>query len=451
MSLVDLAIDYLDFLWSGFLLLSPMLLLGLTLAGLIHILISREWVLRWLRHDSLGAVSTSAAVGMPMPLCSCSVVPVVGELRRKGASRSSCMSMLITAPETGADSILVTYAFFGPIVAVVRPAVSFVTAVAAGIFCIGMIRGPQDPEPAGNDDGNDHDHGHCHRHDRDHDSHVPLFPGASDCYVPPSHFKKSLVVSFRRLFARANSRWSSFRIKPGFYRESPGPVPLAASSEPAPVAAPDGPGFFTIARHVWRYGFVEVADDILFALIVGIAIGGLLYIAIPTELMEYESTRWLSYPIMVLVGIPLYICASASTPIAAALVAKGFSPGAALIFLMTGPATNAATIAIIIKQFGNRFAGIYVGTVIAVTVVIGIAADLLLLATGFEIAANLSASDSPGLAALQWGGALALGALILWRFRAGALRGGYEDMMSNLRPLAEPWKRFRERSTNVSP
>ena len=111
---------------------------------------------------------------------------------------------------------------------------------------------------------------------------------------------------------------------------------------------------------------------------------------------------------MVLIGIPLYICASASTPIAAALVAKGVSPGAALIFLMTGPATNTGTIAIIVSQFGSRFASIYVASVIAVTVVLGIAIDALLLAAGLTISANLDASHAPAIQFLQWGSAVAL-------------------------------------------
>ena len=112
---------FIEFLWLTFLLLAPLLLLGLFLSGVMHVFISREAILRWFKRDGLTTVATSAAIGVPMPLCSCSVVPVVAEMRRKGASRSACMSFLITAPETGADSILVTNAFFGPVVAVVRP------------------------------------------------------------------------------------------------------------------------------------------------------------------------------------------------------------------------------------------------------------------------------------------------------------------------------------------
>ena len=141
----------------------------------------------------------------------------------------------------------------------------------------------------------------------------------------------------------------------------------------------------------------------------------------------------------VLFGVPLYICASASTPIAAALVAKGLSPGAALVFLMTGPATNTGTIAVIMSQFGARFSSIYVGVVIAVTLVLGIAIDLLLLATGFGITVNLAPSEAPALQWLQWTCAAALLALIVWRSREGALKSGFADLMSGLRPLARPF------------
>ena len=394
--------SFFAFLWSSFLLLAPMLLLGLLLSGLIHVFISRQAILRWLRDDSLKSVTLSSAIGVPVPLCSCSVVPVVAEMRNKGASRSSCMSFLITAPETGADSILVTNAFFGPIVAIVRPIISFITAVVAGIFCIGLIRDDRDEAKAS-------DHDHCH--DCEHDHHQSLIADRDDCYVSPAQLKVLLV------------NW----LKGITNRQSTG---AAAAEVPTDNQGLD---FKKLVKHILRYGFIEIADDILFALLVGVVLGGVLFLALPSDLMAHEYARYLSYPVMVLIGIPLYICASASTPIAAALVAKGVSPGAALIFLMTGPATNTGTIAIIVSQFGSRFASIYVAAVIAVTVVLGIAIDALLLAAGLAISVNLDASHAPAVQFLQWGSALLLIALIVWRFRAGALRRGYEDMLLNLR------------------
>ena len=452
---VNQLVGFLDFFWSSFLLLSPMLLLGLFLAGLIHVFISRQATQRWLRHDSLKSVSTSAAIGVPMPLCSCSVVPVVAEMRRKGASRSSCMSFLITAPETGADSILVTNAFFGPIPALVRPVMSFITGVVAGIFCIGLIRGRDEERGDAVHTDHEHDHGHEHDpscgHDHDH-GHKPLRWDEDDCYVRPREFREFFDAWLRRTVDRIGRVRSMTWIKPEFYREilspsqvTPSPKTEEADQERSPLT------FTTVCKHILRYGFVEVADDILFALLVGLAFGGVLFMVIPNDLMQYEHARWISYPIMVLVGVPLYICASASTPIAAALIAKGFSPGAAAIFLMTGPATNTGTIAIIISQFGLRFASIYVGSVIAVTVVMGIIIDTALIALGVSLAVNLDASDSPALMVVQWASALGLAALIVWRFRAGALKSGYQDLVSNIGPWVAPTKAWWMRMTRSAP
>lgn len=429
------SLQLLDFVWSSFLLLAPMLLLGLFLAGLIHVLISRRSILKWLSGDSLKSVSASAAIGVPVPLCSCSVVPVVAEMRKKGASRSSCMSFLITAPETGADSILVTHAFFGFVAAVVRPVVSFLTAVVAGAFCIGMIRDDSDASKApGPRIGSHADHEH------EHGDHVYLNAGQDDCYVSPAQLK-DLVLAWlaqlaRRTAAAAGRIKRASRTEQNFRREPVAPEPEAAPAGSSGSSA-DGPTLREVVRHVFRYGFVEVADEILFALLVGVALGGVLFLAIPDDLMSNAYARWISYPVMVLVGIPLYICASGSTPVAAALVAKGLSPGAALIFLMTGPATNSGTIAITISQFGPRFGTIYVGVVIAVTTVFGILIDMIVIAAGLALPVNLSGSQAPAIQLLQIAGAVALIALTVWRFRAGALRRGWQEFLSNFRPLAK--------------
>ena len=270
-----------------------------------------------------------------------------------------------------------------------------------------------------------------------------------DCYVSPAQLKNS-ATSWVKRTALVAERWkSATRIKPEYYKES-----MAAREQSAVASAEEDAAETTepidlkrIVKHIFRYGFVEIADDILFALLVGITLGAVMFLAIPTDLMDHEYARWLSYPVMVLVGIPLYICASASTPIAAALVAKGLSPGAGLIFLMTGPATNTGTIAIIVSQFGARFAGIYVGIVIAVTVALGILIDVLLIAAGLSITVNLKASHSPAILFVQWTGAVTLVALIIWRFRAGALKSGYDDMLLNVRPVFRSWGRAWTRLT----
>ena len=423
--------SFFEFFYSSFLILSPMLLIGLFLAGLIHVLISPRAVLRWLRRDSLKSVSTSAAIGVPIPLCSCSVVPVVAEMRQKGASRSACMSFLITAPETGADSILVTNAFFGPIVAIFRPVISFITAVIGGIFCIGLIRdnSGESGEQKNCDDSSHHHHVH----------HRQLIPENDDCYIHFPLIKSLFMDSLRRLAARIERVRFYTWLKPDFYNTKV--LESDALLSRKEDVDDQGLSFKKVVNHVFHYGFVEVADDILFSLLLGIGLGGLLFLAIPGDLMANDYARWLSYPIMVLVGIPLYVCASATTPMAAALVAKGVSPGAALIFLMTGPATNTGTIAIIARQFGARFTTVYVSSVIVTTVILGLIVDALILATGWTISVNLNGDHSLGFQAIEWASALALISLIVWRFRAGALRSGYQDVKDNIEPFLKPFKK----------
>ena len=120
-------------------------------------------------------------------------------------------------------------------------------------------------------------------------------------------------------------RWKSLSwVKPAFYRDA---VEASGAERTSPSPDDQALDFKKLVKHVFHYGFVEIADDILFALLVGVALGGVLFLVIPGDLMTNEYARWVSYPVMVLVGVPLYICASASTPIAAALVAKGSAPG----------------------------------------------------------------------------------------------------------------------------
>ena len=280
----------------------------------------------------------------------------------------------------------------------------------------------------------------------------PLMPGSEDCYISPTQLKHAMRRWLRGVAVSVQNWKAASWVKPDFYQEELLAEEESAETSLAPAPEEERlPGFRTIVRHIFSYGFIEIADDILFSLLFGIFVGGLLFLVIPSDLMQNEYARWASYPIMVIIGIPLYICASASTPIAAALVAKGFSPGAALIFLMTGPATNTGTIAVIMNQFGTRFASIYVGVVIVVTVIFAVVIDAFFFTTGFTLPVNLDASDSPAILILQYGSGVAFFALIVWRFRAGAFRTGYEDLMQNIRSMSEPCKHVWERLTRGRP
>ena len=423
-------------------MLAPVLLLGLFLSGLIHVFISRHAVVRWLQKDNLQAISASAAIGVPIPLCSCSVLPVVAEMRNKGASRSACMSFLITAPETGVDSILVTHAFFGPIAAITRPIVSFITAVIAGVSCAATTRrdefseaqsanlvdecgmdvcssaaeGSSDPctgEPSG--------------------IHDYLVPEEKDCYISFSKLRTATAQSLKSLIRGIKSLQALRFLRPSTSSDSAISVRNILPDE---SQTKESLSLQKVVRHVFRYGFINIADDILFALLVGLALGGIIYVVLPGDLMNNQYAQWLSYPVMLIVAVPLYICASASTPIAASLVAKGLSPGAALIFLMSGPCTNTATISVIFNQFGPKFTSIYVGVVMGVTLAMGIGIDMLLMASGFSIVANLNPDHSHAIQTIQYICVAIFFGLVIWRFRNGAFESGWREMFSNFKTLS---------------
>lgn len=261
--------------------------------------------------------------------------------------------------------------------------------------------------------------------------HQFLVPNERDCFV---NFKKLREAAANSWTLLVNSVKSVQRIRrqsrrAGFQSTFSNSGALNEDTSKRPLTVK------SIVSHVMSYGFKNVADDILFALLVGLLLGGILYLIFPTELLDKSWAQWLSYPVMMLVSVPLYICASASTPIAAGLVAGGLSPGAALIFLMSGPATNMATISVIHSQFGARFTGIYIGGVMAVTLVFGIVVDLFLLATGWQIAVNLADDHGHAIQLLQYVSLAIFAGLVIWRFRSGALLAGWNDMTGNFHSI----------------
>ncbi len=139
-------------IWEIFQLLAPFMLIGLLLAGMLHILIPRHLIQRLMGGRGLLSVITSAAIGIPLPICSCAVVPVSIELRRKGASKPSIMSFLITTPESGSDSILITWGLLGPFMAIARPIASFFSALLAGFFAIVLLNNSDEKDSVKRDD-----------------------------------------------------------------------------------------------------------------------------------------------------------------------------------------------------------------------------------------------------------------------------------------------------------
>ena len=426
-AIFDIVIDILVNSWEVYLLLAPLFLLGLSIAGVLYVLISQAAVLRLMGQESLKSVTTAAIFGVPLPICSCGVIPVTATLRKKGASRSACMSFLITTPETGVDSILVTWGLMGPVMAIVRPFAAFFSAIIAGICSIAFIRNdPEKEELKGEIEGHSHihDHSHDHDHDHSHDSEDdPAVVGIRGLWQSICAACVATSIKFVRLF-RMND-WNRPLLNPQDIES----IEKAPKSDVVPLKL--------ITKRIFSFAFVEMADDIVFALVIGVLLSGVVMTVVPDDLADHGFSGPLLYLLMLIIGVPLYMCASASTPIAAALVAKGVSPGAALVFLMTGPATNTATIVVLLKQFGSRFVSIYLGSIIFGALVSGVVLDLTLMAIGWEIALNLDGTASGLIGFLEWTGAILLTLLITWRFWKGAAKAGYQDMVINIRSFVQ--------------
>lgn len=366
------------------------LLLGFFLAGALHVILQRrKGVLAPLEGPGAKPVFLAALIGTPMPLCSCAVLPTGVQLARRGARKGAVASFLITAPETDVVSVSLTYALIGPVMAVFRLLAAYTTGVSAGLIINLFDRRKGEPGPSAAD---------------------ALESGADESGANPA----------------ADSTHSAALDGCG----EPVVCPDDCCGSQPPAKSRD---WLAEALH---YGFVEFFDDLLLRLLLGIAIGAGIAILLPAaSLTRYAGSPVLSYLAMLLIGIPLYVCASASTPIAVGLIAGGISPGAALVFLLAGPATNAASILVLVKQFGRLIFGVYLAMIAIVAVGMGLLLDLLLKLR------LLPAPDPSKLivgqsTALAWIGTftfLALAGWSLWRRRIDLRFLGWLDRRLGLR------------------
>jgi len=266
---------------------APYLLVGMALAGVIHQFVPRSLVEKTLGKSS--NVATAAVIGAPLPLCSCSVIPVAMGIRRSGASKGSTASFLVATPETGVDSVGITYALMGPAMAIARPVSAIFSAIVAG-------------------------------------SMVKLFGTETDVQKVEKPEAKTCCGS-----AKANTS------KPSLLRN------LSAALQ---------------------YGFGSLLRDFMKWLLIGIFFAALIQTFVPQNFIAEYGQGLIAMLIIVLISIPMYICATASTPIAVGLMLSGVSPGAALVFMLTGPATNIATLMVIKNELGKRELALYLVSVI---------------------------------------------------------------------------------------
>jgi uncharacterized membrane protein YraQ (UPF0718 family) len=297
---------------------APYLLLGFALAGVLHVLLARfPGITARLTRPGRRSVLYGALIGVPMPLCSCSVLPAAMALRRDGASKGATASFLVSVPETDVVSILVTLALIGPAMAIFRPLAAIAAALVTGLAVSWLLEGRSASESE------------------------LASAGTQGCHC--------------------------------------GGASAAEVSSQAGTGAPATAGALAPVARALRYGFVEIFDDIVLQLLLGIAIAALLGAWLPAlDAGTIGGSVVWQYLAMLALGIPLYVCATASTPVAAGFIAGGISPGAAMVFLLAGPATNVASLVVLRAQFGARFLGIYLAGIAVTSVAAGALFDALI-------------------------------------------------------------------------
>ena len=298
--------------------MSPYLLLGFLIAGILHEFVPQKLYRSSLSHNNLRSVILAALIGVPLPLCSCGVIPTAMSLRREGVSKGATTSFLISTPQTGADSILATASLLGVPFAVLRPLIAFVTAILGG--CL------------------------VNRFDNDDN---------------------------RGVYTFANTQNSK-----SFVRKSLGAL---------------------------KYGFIDMLQDIGKWIVIGLIVAGLITVLVPDNFFTaFNDKPIVNMLIVMLFSVPMYLCATGSIPIAAALMLKGLSPGAALVLLMAGPATNTAAILVIKKVMGMRALLIYLSTIIVGALGFGLAIDYLLPVEWFSGTVVAQSADCCSAHATAW-------------------------------------------------
>jgi uncharacterized membrane protein YraQ (UPF0718 family)/copper chaperone CopZ len=312
--LFEIAIAFWDVLGE----MSPYLLLGFLFAGFLYVYIPASFVEKHLGKKGILSTIKASAFGIPLPLCSCGVIPVAASLRRSGASRGATTAFLISTPQTGVDSILVTYSLLGIVFAIFRPVMALIKGILGG-WIVDIATSDSD-SPGENVVSNTDSNCGC----------------GNSCDTVTEHETESKLVS------------------------------------------------------ALKYGFIDLPADIGKALLIGLFISGIISALVPGNYFSDVLGSGIGAMfVMMIIGIPVYVCATASVPVAAALITAGVSPGAALVFLMTGPATNAATIAVIWRTMGKKTAVIYLAVVAVAAIASGLLLDYIFTHSGATASAPM--------------------------------------------------------------
>jgi uncharacterized membrane protein YraQ (UPF0718 family) len=317
-----------------------------------------------LGKDNISSVVKSTIFGIPLPVCSCGVIPLATSIKKSGASKGATLSFLISTPITGVDSILATYGIFGWIFTLYRALTSMIIAMVAGIL-------------------------------------TNLFDKESDLKEPA--LKKP---SFSAVAPTTKTSFSVQLDKKGEETCGTGTGSCCAENNSNKKKK------FSFMSAM-KYAFVTLLGDIAKPLLWGLLLGALITVAIPENLSGIlKEYSWLSYLIVIVIAVPMYVCATASLPIAAGLMLSGVSAGAAFVFLSAGPATNTVTIGVVKKMLGTKSLMIYLGSIIVGSLLFGLGLDYIFDISAIDPASLIHMHEEGGIIATA--SALLLWAMILW-------------------------------------
>lgn len=348
--------------WEITLELAPWLLFGLVAAGLIKTLVPMDIVGRLLGRKGILSAFYAAVVGVPLPLCSCSVLPVAIGLKRQGASRSAFSSFMISTPQTGVDSLAVSWGLLGPFMTIVRPIVAVISALVTGVV-VGMLPATRkEAESGAAEDQSAMQGGSCCGGSAKKESAGTEVAGS--CCSSGSGGGISLSVM--------NQPDENVSLQQA---DSPSEQAGASccSSEPANGAREQG--FIMRLIDGQYFAMKTLLGDLLKWLIIGLVAAAVVDSFAPEAFLKEWGTGLTGMLIMLVVGIPMYICATSSTPLAASLLAAGVSPGAVIVFLLAGPATNVSTFGIIRREMDTRAAIVFLLVLCASAVLLGLGVD----------------------------------------------------------------------------
>ncbi|MFA7626124.1 MAG: SO_0444 family Cu/Zn efflux transporter [Candidatus Kapaibacterium sp.] len=296
---------------SMFIEMAPYIILGLIFVALLNFFVSKDLISKHIGQNNFLSLFKAAIFGVPLPLCSCGVVPTAVYMAKNGASKGATVSFLISTPQTGIDSIIATYGMLGPLFAIFRPFAALIMGILGGIS-------------------------------------VKYFGDSQESYEKPK------FIGLKQMIDKPISKLKTKKLS------------------------------FDSIKQTMRYSFVEFVDDISVQFMAGVIIAGLIAYFIPDNYFGDSgiSSGIVGMLIMIIIGVPMYVCATASIPIAMSLIMKGFSPGVAFVFLAVGPATNVATIAIISKSLGKRITVIYISAIALLSIIMGYFLDFIYYMTG---------------------------------------------------------------------